>query len=460
MNNQINIDADPVDVATLSESAAEYAESDMERGYAAAPAEDSVRQYLGEMGQHSLLTREDEVAIARSMSQGASMMRRGLSRNPWVWQRLLRLKEELRTGTVKIRSVLDTPTGERSSSRSRRFAAAARMFSPYVDSYDAFEAGVKDNKGKIGPEQMRILVRMTRQIRALPLRVEAWQMLADDLMKVGVAGAVEVEAPAPISKATLKRTFKMVVKGRQQAEDAKQRLIESNLRLVVSVAKRYVNRGLPILDLIQEGNIGLMHAVDKFDYSRGFKFSTYAHWWIKQSMTRALTDKSRTVRIPVHTNEQLLKLKRAYRELENDLLRPPTDEELSVAIEQPLEQVRLLRSVMRDPVSLDLRVGRDGESTLGDVLTDDTRQSQTDSMLERERQSYTMDVLGSLPDAEQRILRMRFGIGFEREHTLQEIGREFRLTRERIRQIEHKAIDHLRRSPMFSQLQTMWEATA
>ena len=428
-------------------------EQDSGRLLAASPAEDTVRQYLGEMGQYHLLTKDEEVRLARQMTVGAAAVRRHLARSPWMWSKLMELRVEIAARRSKIRTVFESVGGSGGQlTRARRLAAGLQRFKALEAALEAVDKASPDKPWQLG----RAVIQLTRSIHDMPLRLELWNSWAEQFVKTGGSP----KHAHGISEQTQQRLHRLVLQGRRKAEAAKARLVESNLRLVVSVAKRYVNRGLPILDLIQEGNMGLMHAVDKFDYTRGFKFSTYAHWWIKQSMTRALTDKARTVRIPVHTNEQLLKLKRAYRQLESELQRPATDTELSDFLELPIEQVRELRSVMRDPVSLDLPVGRDGESTIGDVLTDKSEVSPAFRLAEQEKKNTTASILASLTPTEEKILRLRFGIGCEREHTLQEIGREFRLTRERIRQIEAKALEALRSPQNASLLRGLMEAAA
>jgi RNA polymerase primary sigma factor len=424
----------------------------------AAPSEDPVRLYLKEIGKVQLLKAQEEVAIGQRIEVGQIAIRRALGGIPLATSKLLALVDGVRREEVPLDDVILLPEGgEPAPDEVRPMLAAFARIRRLEREIDRLEEalGAKKHRSQTTRANYHKWIAQNRAaiqglLERLPLKPALVDQLVGDVRehakRMGaLRNGKELEAlerEAGMARKPLLGALREIEGHDREVRQAKRELMEANLRLVVSVAKRYLGSELSLLDLVQEGNIGLMKAVDRFQYRRGFKFSTYATWWIRQAITRAIADHSRTIRIPVHMVETLNRISRVNRSLVNEMGREPTPEELAKRTGVPAQKVRLILESSRKPLSLETPIGED--SQLGDFLEDKGTGSPNDSLITQDLTTQVERALSTLSPKEKKILRLRFGIGEEGEHTLEEVGRRFSVTRERIRQIETKALRKLR----------------
>ena len=489
--------------ATIATDDDESVDEDVELDLSAGALEktnDPVRLYLREMGVVPLLTREGEVTIAKRIERGQLKTQKAIARSPIAVREVLKIGEELEAGSANIRDiVIFSEQAELSGDEDKAeeykvwtiegIQNICKLFKQGLKEWEKLHIEQKALRGKKNKKVMRLRRKVARirleiaqEIGRLSVTERARQRLIGSIrvvqkevrdaereidsfteklnrkrikiddhkeFKRRISTAkkrlLQIEGDQNISPLEIKRSLQAIVIGEQQTGQAKRELVEANLRLVVSIAKKYTNRGLQFLDLIQEGNIGLMKAVDKFEWRRGYKFSTYATWWIRQAITRAIADQARTIRIPVHMIETINKLIRTSRALVQELGHEPTSEEIAQKMDIPVSKVRKVLKIAQEPISLETPIGEEEDSHLGDFIEDKSILNPADAVVASNLREITDEVLATLTPREEKVIKMRFGLGTTgSEHTLEEVGQHFAVTRERIRQIEAKALRKLR----------------
>jgi len=476
---------------------------------------DPVRLYLREMGIVPLLTREGEVTIAQRIERGQIKTQKSISRSPIAVERLIKLGEDLVKGKASIReTVMFSEQAELTGEEDKvdeylrwtlegienikiNYAKALKFWNDLRDEQTKSKGKPSKKLLSLKRQTARARLEISQEIKNLNLTEYAKQVLIGAIRKVDaeikkadrdirkaderlegkpspeekkeltakIAEArkkhAEIEEKYFLPTVEIKRSLQSILIGETQTNQAKRELVEANLRLVVSIAKKYTNRGLQFLDLIQEGNIGLMKAVDKFEWRRGYKFSTYATWWIRQAITRAIADQARTIRIPVHMIETINKLIRTSRALVQELGREPTSEEIAKKMDIPVSKVRKVLKIAQEPISLETPIGEEEDSHLGDFIEDRSIMNPAESVTFGNLREITDEVLATLTPREEKVIKMRFGLGNTgSEHTLEEVGQHFAVTRERIRQIEAKALRKLRHPSRSRRLKAFLEGKA